>query len=200
MNEYFNQWFADLINYLPTLLAAIAVLIVGWLLAAIIAAVVRRVLDRISLDDRLAGMVRGGEQTPAERIRGGKLDLEGCLLADHLCNDHRVPSSVKSDDRFSAARPLLNQILGFIPGLLAALLRSLSPAGGNLPAIARHTGYECLRTGAPAFHRCSGETPDRVTISQTLGNIVYWLVACFPAGNPGSAEFAGSWSCPAGRR
>ena len=63
LNEYVS------VN-LPTLLKAILILVVGWLAARIIAAVVRRVLTRTELDNRVANWIwprQEGPPVPIER-------------------------------------------------------------------------------------------------------------------------------------
>ena len=54
MQETWDQISNMLGGNLPGLLAALAVLIGGWLLAFVVAAVVRTIMKRTELDDRLA--------------------------------------------------------------------------------------------------------------------------------------------------
>lgn len=51
--------------YLPSLVAALAILVIGWLIAAIIARLVQAALHRTHLDDRLAAWITGDDK-PAE--------------------------------------------------------------------------------------------------------------------------------------
>jgi len=53
--------------YIPNLIAALAILIVGWLVALIVSAIVRGVLRRTTLDDRLARWIVG--EKAAEGVR-----------------------------------------------------------------------------------------------------------------------------------
>src|SRR5512146_3546969 len=59
---------ATLAGFLPNLLIASLVLVVGWLVALVISRLVESLLHRTTLDDRIAGMLRGGqpERVPAE--------------------------------------------------------------------------------------------------------------------------------------
>ncbi len=71
------QQFQDLINQLLALLgggviqilAAIGILIVGWIVASALAGIVRTVLRRTQLDDRLANAL-------SEDTEGARLDIE----------------------------------------------------------------------------------------------------------------------------
>jgi len=46
-------------SFLPDLLGALAILVVGWIVALVVAALVRGLLNRTSLDNRLATFVAG---------------------------------------------------------------------------------------------------------------------------------------------
>src|ERR1700747_3494256 len=66
MELTFDETGKVLSTYVPSLLAAIAILVIGWLVAWIIAAAVRGGLRRTQLDNRLARWIAGGE--PAKTI------------------------------------------------------------------------------------------------------------------------------------
>src|SRR5262245_10933800 len=52
-----------LINYVPRVIGAVAILIVGWIIAALLASLVQRLLNRTRLDQRVGGMLtESGEQ------------------------------------------------------------------------------------------------------------------------------------------
>lgn len=53
--------------YLPNLVAALVILVVGWLVAMIVASLVRRALVRTHLDDRLTGWITGEEKPAGDR-------------------------------------------------------------------------------------------------------------------------------------
>ncbi|MEE8075268.1 MAG: hypothetical protein V3T60_06580, partial [Candidatus Binatia bacterium] len=61
MQEIINQINQLMRDYLPNLIGALAILVVGWLVALVIAAVVRGGLRRTSLDKRLARWIAGEE-------------------------------------------------------------------------------------------------------------------------------------------
>ena len=66
MQDSLNQMLETAWTYLPNLAAATAILVGGWLVARILAAVVRRVLNRTEMDNRLAAWIGGerGGRTP----------------------------------------------------------------------------------------------------------------------------------------
>jgi hypothetical protein len=178
MDVYFNQLFADLGNYLPNLLAAVAVLIVGWLLALILSSVVRRLLDRVTLDDRIAGMLRGGEQTtPPERIPVESWVSKAIFWLIIFITVVVFLQVLNLTVVSAPLALLLSQILGFIPGVLGALV--LLFIAWLLASFLRMIVTRVL-TASGLARRLSTDAQvkatERVTVSQTLGNIVYWLV------------------------
>ena len=48
-------------SYIPTLIAALAVLVLGWLIALVITAIVRGALRRTTLDNKMAKLIAGEE-------------------------------------------------------------------------------------------------------------------------------------------
>ncbi len=61
MQSILDQTFQSVGYYIPKLAAAIVILIVGWLLALILAAIVRSALRRTELDNYLASWIMGEE-------------------------------------------------------------------------------------------------------------------------------------------
>ena len=59
-----NDIFASFIAYLPTLIAALIVLIIGWLVARWLGGIVTNILRRMGSDDRLNKMMDKGGQKP----------------------------------------------------------------------------------------------------------------------------------------
>jgi hypothetical protein len=67
MRGILNGFVSDVGGYLPNLAAALLVLVLGWLLALVIAALVRAALKRTTIDNRIAAWVKG-EDEPAPNI------------------------------------------------------------------------------------------------------------------------------------
>ena len=51
-------------GYLPNLAAALAILILGWLAALLVAKLVRAALKKTTIDNRIAGWVKGEDEAP----------------------------------------------------------------------------------------------------------------------------------------
>jgi hypothetical protein len=70
MQDSFSQMLETAWAYLPSLAGALAILVGGWIVARVLAAVVRGGLRRTELDERLAGWMGGksGEALPVENL------------------------------------------------------------------------------------------------------------------------------------
>lgn len=183
-------------SFLPNILAALLILIVGWIVATIIAGVVKGALRRTNLDNRLARSM-GGTGVGIERMIGTVvfwLLMLFVLIAFFQALDLPIVST--------PLNLLLATILGFLPRLLSAAIlialawvlatvlkrlvtgaltgfgidRRLSgmvsdedeaTPGGTAPTAAT--------TGSPTATPSSTATGG-VSLASTLGEVVYWLV------------------------
>ena len=70
LQNLWEQTLATLPAYLPNLMAALAILVFGWIGALIVGAIVRGALRRTTLDNRLAGWLagEGGGDVEIERV------------------------------------------------------------------------------------------------------------------------------------
>lgn len=109
---------ANTLNYLPRLLTALLILLLGWLLARIIAALVKRLAVRIDLDGILArtGISEGLKK--AEIKRSGD-ELVGMLIFWTIFLNFLL-ISMESLGLTAAVEPMRN-LIGLLPRLLAAL-------------------------------------------------------------------------------
>jgi Conserved TM helix len=103
--------------YLPSLLGAIVTLFIGWILAFVISSVVRNLLKRTDLDNRLGRMATGGSRSNmnTEKLFGDVVFWLIFLFA--------VLAFLNALNLTVVAQPLnnvLNQVLAFVPKLLSA--------------------------------------------------------------------------------
>lgn len=169
-----SQAYESLIPYVPRLLGALAILIVGWLGAILIAAVVRAALRRTGFDRKLAEWCSGeGTEAPKIERRVAKatyyLILVFVLVAffDTL-GLTRVTESLNS---------LLNEILTYLPRVIGAVLLLL--AAWVVATVMRFL-VRRITTATELDKRLGiqtareGEKP--IALSGTIANTVYWLV------------------------
>lgn len=162
-------------NYVPSLLGALAILIVGWLVARVIAAVVRGGLHRTSFDNRVAAWVSGDrapEALPVEQWIAKAvfyLLMIFVLIAFFQALGLTLPTEPLNH--------LLTDVFRFVPQIIAAGLLLL--LAWILARILRAIVFRVL-TAARIDERLSakvgGDTDKGISLTQTFADTVYWLV------------------------
>lgn len=165
MMDRFNE---HLGTSLPSLLGALVILIVGWLVALIAAGIVRGLLKRTDFDNKLAGWIFGarGAKVPIERYLGQIvfwIVMLFVLMA--FFQALQLPAVTEP------LNALLQQITEFAPRLLGVLV--LLVVAAILAAIARAIVTRGL-AAIGADQRLAVEGGP--ALSQTLGEAIYWIV------------------------
>lgn len=169
-----NQLFS--VTMLSNLLAAILILIVGWLVALVVSRLVRTLLRNTTLDDRIANMLTDDPQAPAEipverwiSIAVFWLIMLFALVAFlnqlNLAVVSRPLNELLTNIVTFLPNLLVAAVLLFVAWLLATFLRMLVVRLLNVSGLTRR-----LSEGAEV------EEGATQTASQTIGNVVYWLV------------------------
>ena len=65
-----NQIFEEVASYIPELLGALLILVVGWLIALVLSNIVRSVLKRTELDNKIVSWVTGKKAPNVEEGTG----------------------------------------------------------------------------------------------------------------------------------
>jgi len=175
MEEVLLNFVQLVLNSVPTLVAALAILIIGWLIALVVSAVVRRALRRTTLDKRLAGWVAGeGEAEAIEVERWLARGVFWLIMIFVLVAFFQVLGLTLITDPLNQ---LLIQIFQYAPRLVGAGL--LLVAAWVLASILRFFVTRVLK-GAKLDERLGTlagvEEEERVPLANTLGDAVYWLV------------------------
>lgn len=174
MPDSFNELGIMLAAFLPNLLIALAILIGGWLIAFVISKLVENLLHRTSLDDRLAGAMRGGSPDRIPVERGIALVVFWIIML------FVILTFLNTLNLGAVSRPvgnLLNDIVAFLPNLLAAA--ALTVLAFVIATVLRLVLTRVL-SGSMFSQRISDtaqvDARNRITIGQTIGTVVYWLV------------------------
>src|SRR5512146_596455 len=69
MSQFLASLSLTLGALLPTILLAVVVLVVGWIIASVISGLVRKLLQRTSIDEKITGMLRGSESPRPEQVK-----------------------------------------------------------------------------------------------------------------------------------
>jgi Conserved TM helix len=160
--------------FLPSLLGAVVTLFVGWIVAFIVSSVVRNLLKRTDLDNRLGSMASGGSRSNlnTEKLIGDVVFWLIFLFA--------ILAFLNALNLNVVAQPLnnvLNQVFVFLPklasaGVLAGIAWLLATAVKTI--VTRTAG-----TIVPAMSRRMAVGENQVLPSETLGNALYWFVFLF---------------------
>ena len=169
--------------FIPNLVAAVVILIVGWLVALLISRAVAAALRRTRLDARLAGLMGGG--TPLDVAAVAQTVIFWLLFLFVLLAFFQALGLTLITAPLSA---LLGEVFAYLPRLagaavlivlawvLATVLRLLVTRALQAMRLDQRLSEEPAPTqGRPA---CSptNTAAARVPLSQTLGDVVYWLV------------------------
>ncbi|PZV10173.1 MAG: hypothetical protein DCF32_00810 [Leptolyngbya sp.] len=175
-SRFFQEASGQLGRFLPSLIWAIALLVVGWIVATLAALAVRNLLRRTSLDDRVANWALGrssDQSIPIEKWVSTLVYWVIFLFA--------IVASLNALNLAGVSAPLnnfLDQIFLYLPRiggallllglawLAATLVRSLVVNGlgrFNLDdRLAQQTGID------------QGSSP--VVLNETIGNVLYWFI------------------------
>lgn len=169
------QFFDHYVLPFGNILVPFLVLVVGWLIALIVAGIIRRVLARTEMDNRLVRMILGEET--AAKIEPEKWISKGfyyLIMLFVLVAFFQVVGLTLVTEPLNQ---LLVQIFTFVPYLLSAGLLLL--LAWILARLLR-AGVVRVLTAAKVDERLGEpagvEEPQRLSIPQSVGNAVYWLV------------------------
>lgn len=147
--------FTTFVNYLPQIVGAIVVLVVGYIIAKILNVVITKLLRRARLDDRLTS-TSGNRFVEKVSPGGSPARLVGGVVFWVIMLF--VISSAISTLNIPALTGFMNLVFGYLPNVLAALLIFIVAAAvaGAISGLAQRvlgdtpTG-RLVRTGGPAL-------------------------------------------------
>ena len=174
LQRLWDQTVALVGGYLPNLIGALAILIVGWVVALILAAIVRRLLRRTTIDNRLADWMAGEKGGPVEIERlFGRVVFWIAMIFVLVAFFEALRMTVITEP----LNELLSVISGFLPRVLgaaallllawvvAALMRKVVTLALDAADLDRRLGQ-----GAGL------EGEQDLPLSKTVGDAVYWIV------------------------
>ena len=158
-------------GYMPHLIGALAILVVGWIVARVVAAIVRSALGRTHIDNRLARWLMAETVAVENGVARGVfyLIMGFVLVAFFQTLGLTLPTE--------PLNRLLNQIFEFAPQLIGAgvlLLIAWIIASVLRVIVARALGLAKLDQRLASQAGVEGE--QAVSLTKTLSDTVYWLV------------------------
>ncbi|MCX7597126.1 MAG: hypothetical protein N2235_25940, partial [Fischerella sp.] len=176
-DTYVQNTFQQVIAFMPRLLGAVLILLVGWIIAAIAAAVTRGILNRTQIDNRIAAGVMGREDSrelPQVENIIANLVFWGILLLT-------IVAVLDMLQLRAASQPLnafLNQIGDFLPRLVgAAIFLAVAWLVATLVKLLTIRGLQALRIDERLNQpRDNTTTQNQLPLSDTIGNALYWFI------------------------
>ncbi|MFC3716659.1 mechanosensitive ion channel [Luteimonas soli] len=161
---HFDTWYmplqASLGTYLPTILGALAVLLIGWIVALVAASLTRKGLAKLRANERLATQTKSG--TDFQRL-GGRIVFWIIFLVALV-----------------GALGILR--IDGVTGPLSGLLDTLVPAivlgvvAWLVATVVRVVVHKVLGATSLDEKLVDADRPKRPPLSRTMGDVAYWLV------------------------
>ena len=175
MEQFIDQIMRNVGDYLPALLGALAILLVGWLVALIVSAGVRKLLEKTTLDNRLTtwlGLDRGQIKFNVEGVAAKAVYyLIMLFVLIGFFQALRLTIVTEPINR------LLNKLFEFVPNILGAgalLLVAWLIASTLKFVISRVLSVTRLEDRLAS--KAGLKEGLQVPLTETLPNVVYWLI------------------------
>lgn len=151
--------------YLPSILGALAVLVIGWIIALLAAAGTRKGLAKLRTNERLAAQTHS--TVDFERV-AGRIVFWAILLLAIL----GMFSVLRVDGVSGPLSTLATTVMEYLPRLLLAVL--LAAIAWLVATVLRTVVGKAL--GATSLDEKLSQSAEVPPLSQTMANVVYWLV------------------------
>ena len=165
----------QVVQFLPRLLGAVVILLIGWLIAAVAASVVRGILNRTKIDNRIAAGLTGSDTVQVEKFIAGLVFWSILLLT--------IVGVLDTLELRVASQPLnsfLNQIGDFLPRLVATgVILLIAWLVATLVKLITIRGLSALRLDErlnPPETRDGVPSLNQLSLSQTIANALYWFI------------------------
>lgn len=157
---------------LPSLLGAVAILFIGWLVAYIAKAIVQGLLNRTNIDNRIASGLTGSDSIQVEKLVSGLVFWVVMLIT--------IVAVLDTLNLRVASQPLnsfLNQIGEFLPKLLGAgILLGVAWVVATLVKTLVVNALNALNVDERLNAGQDGAPSNQLSISQTIGTALYWFI------------------------
>ncbi|WP_392530561.1 mechanosensitive ion channel [Nostoc sp. C117] len=177
-----NQGVADvqgivqqLILFMPRVLGAVAILFLGWLIAAILATITQKILKRTNIDNHIAAGVTGRQDLPQVEKLISDLVFWIIILLTAVAVLQTLNLEV-------ASRPLnsfLDQLIGFLPKLVGAgILLATAWVLATIVKIFTVRLLQAFNLDERLNPEPADSTPslNQLSLSETIGSVLYWFI------------------------
>ena len=174
----FESFTAQVGAYLPNLLGALAILIVGWLAATIVASVIQGLLRRTNIDNRIAAWVTGRPESATEF----PIEKWVSVAIFWLIMVFVLVAFLNALNLEGVSAPLnsfLQQVFSYLPRIgAAALLLALAWVIATLAKLLLTRGLARFNLDERLAAQ-TGQQGSPFLLNETLGNAIYWFIFLF---------------------
>ena len=162
-----NQLFSDT----WTLIQGLLILLVGWIIASIVRGVVKKILHNTEIDNQIAGWISGNDSSDSSiPIEKWLSDFAYWLII--LFAVVAFLNTLQLEAVYQPLNSLLGELTSFLPKLLGAGI--LSAIAWLLATLAKTIITRVL--GSFNLEEKLGEGNEQISVSQTIGNAIYWFI------------------------
>lgn len=161
-------------QFLPNLLGAIVILVLGWLLAVLIAWAVRKLLNRTSIDNRITAWVTG--RPDAESLPVEKWISDVVFWIIFIFALVAFLQALQLTAVYEPLNNLLNQIFTFLPKLAgAAILLGIAWVLATIVKLVVTRSLQAVRLDE-RLNQEVNDSNNQFSVSETIGNTLYWFI------------------------
>lgn len=164
---------AGVVPYAVPVLKALAILVVGWMVAWLLSRAIKKLLDKTDLDNRLAEKLTGGRSKKIDIETGVSRFIYWLVLLFALVGAFQSLGLTMVTEPLNT---LLTKITGFVPQILAAI--ALTAVAWMVATLLRTVVTNLLSSFQldDKLSESAGEETKKLSLANTLGDAVYYLI------------------------
>jgi hypothetical protein len=169
-----SQMISMISTYVPSLLAALAILIIGWLVALAVSALVAGILKKTNLSHVIAQSVHSTDKDAEKAVTSTVKSIVFYVIMLFVLIGFF--QALKLPLITEPLNNMLQQIFIYIPQIFAAAAILLI---GWLLATAARSGLTTLFSKTSIDEKLAAKTGGNVSVADSISNTVYWIILFF---------------------
>jgi len=175
MQDILNQITKSVAGYIPNLIGALVILVVGWIIALIVSAIVRGLLRRTELDNKLANWITGreGEEAPDVERGVGRVVFWLIMILVLIAFFQVLGLTLVIDP----LNQLMSQVLQFLPQLIGAgILLLIAWIIASVLRLVVTRVLSAAKLDERIGSQVGAAEEKGIALTRMIGDVVYWLI------------------------
>lgn len=169
------QFKETIVGYLPRTVGALAVLVVGWLLAMVVAGGVRRVMKRTKLDDKLSQWTTSEEGAMRFDMAGGVAKVVYYLIMLFVVVG--VFQALRLTELTAPINRFLGRAFEYVPQIIGAgILLLVAWVIASLIRLVVTKVLTATKIDEKFSQQAGTDTAAKISLSKAVASFLYWLV------------------------